>query len=153
MMTEDDRLAFSRRLASKTEQNSVRHRKYRLSEKSGEAWVGLGEKVTRVPDPCLPRFSLLRYCRAIFAIALFCSLTSRTGCWRANRLVFFPLNFSHQTNLWIDSTNFRGGLFQCSAVLIFQIDTFLGELRGGKNWWLKIRLRNPLRPEVDLREA
>lgn len=44
MMTEDDRLAFSRRLASKTEQNSVRHRKYRLSEKSREAWVGSGEK-------------------------------------------------------------------------------------------------------------
>lgn len=81
MMTEDDRLAFSRRLASKTEQNSVRHRKYRLSERR-EAWVGSGE---RLPDPCLPRFSLLRYCRAIFAIALFCSLTSRTGCWRANR--------------------------------------------------------------------
>lgn len=68
-------------------------------------------RVKRLPDPCLPRFSLLRYCRAIFAIAIFCSLTSRTGCWRANRLVFFPLNFSHQTNLWIDSTNFRGDYF------------------------------------------
>lgn len=108
MMTEDDRLAFSRRLASKTEQNSVRHRKYRLSEKSREAWVGSGEKVTRSMPPS---FSLLRYCRAIFAIAFFRSLTSRTGCWRANRLVFFPLNFSHQTNLWIDSTNFRGDYF------------------------------------------
>lgn len=62
------------------------------------AWVknrgrlGSG-RVKRLPDPCLPRFSLLRYCRAIFAIALFCSLTSRSGCWRANRLVFFLLIF------------------------------------------------------------
>lgn len=109
-------------------------------------------RVKRLPDPCLPRFSLLRYCRAIFAIALFCSLTSRTGCWRANRLVFFPLNFSHQKIYGLIQP-ILGGLFQCSAVLIFQIDTFLGELRGVKNWWLKIRLRNPLRPEVDLGEA
>ena len=51
MMTEDDRLAISRRLASKTEQNSVRHRKYGLSEKSRKAWVGSGEKVTRSMPP------------------------------------------------------------------------------------------------------
>ena len=59
MMTEDDRLAFSRRLASKTEQNSVRHRKYRLSEKSREAWVGSGEKVTRSMPPSFFTPSLL----------------------------------------------------------------------------------------------